>query len=476
MLPRSEPQSRPATRGRTDGGNRLDGRYKFSLSGLSLALSVGVSSVLSFAVHALASRQLSVADYGGLAAVLAIMTAGAVPVGAVQTALTRSAAEIQAMGGKPSGRTVLRRTIPVGLAIVGVTSAIAPAMARFLDLRTSVPIVLGAIWIAVVLVGSVGKGLLIAVSAHKPVAHAIFHGSVVRLGLAAAFTPSLGISGGIAAAVLGDVFASAIYWWAAARRGLLRADGTSVRVEWPDAGRALSAQLSLWLFASLAVIVGRRALRGDESGSFAAMATASGACLFLPQALATIVFPRFVADGSRALLLRATALAAAVGTACALALTIRPDLVFIVFFGPHYRPVRSVMVALCAFFVLLGCLTVLTQSVVARRQGGSTTVWLALFTATFAAERYGSSPISVAVAVLVPSVVATGAVALRAAFTLRSPSTTPCPHTLQETDTSCVCSPAVGTIGTARDPGTVDRLAPLSATDESALAFAPAHA
>ena len=371
--------------------------------GIALAIAVGASSALNFAVHALSSRELSVADYGGLAAVLALMAAAAVPVAAVQTALTRSASEILARGGHPSGRIVLYQTVPIGLLICGLVAALTPVTTRFLNLSSGMPIALGGVWVAVVLIGSIGKAMLIADEDHGPVAHALIHSAILRVVAVAILTSSMGVTGGIAAALVGDLLASTIYLIAAHRSGLLDADAEPSRVAWPDAGRALSSQLSLWIFASMAVIIGRRTLSGQTSGSFAAMATAAVACLYLPQAVATIVFPRFVADGSRRLLLNAVAIAGVVGMICASALCIRPDWIFQVFFGPSYKANQIVLLVLCAHFVLLGCLTVLTQYLVARRQAGALAIWIGLGVATVGAHQFGHSPLSVSVVLLLPN-------------------------------------------------------------------------
>lgn len=407
LIPLTTPASESATMSST--AKRTD-----RAGGVGLALAIGVSSALSFAVHALASRQLSVSDYGALAAVLALMTSAAVPVGAVQTALTRSAAEILASGKQPSGRATLRFVLPNAVAIVLVVAAVAPFTRSFLRIQSTVPILLGGVWIATVLLGSVGKALLIAGSHHRPVAHSVLHGATLRLIAAAVVTPIFGVSGGIAAAVIGDVASTMIYVGVAKRRGLFAVSGTRVRIEWPDAGRALSSQLSLWLFASLAVVVGRRALSGSESGSFAAMATVAAACLLFPQTVATIVFPRFVADGSRAILLRATGLAAMVGLVCATIISIQPTWLFYTFFGPDYRPDQLVLVILCLHFVVLGCLAVVTQYVVARRQGGSLSVWVGLGVAAVTSSQFGTTSLSVVVALILPTIAATLIVTSRA--------------------------------------------------------------
>lgn len=385
-----------------------------------LAVAIGASSALSFAVHAIASRQLPASEYGGLAALLAVMTALSVPVGAVQTALTRSAAELIAQGRTPSVRPLLRQVAPVAAALAVAGAVLADPVARFLRIGSRTAVALAAVWVATVLVGSVGKALLIADGALRPVSHAIFEGALLRLVLVAALSPALGIVGGVAAAVAGDLLATSVYTLAVWRRGHLHPDGVPCRVEWPDAGRALSAQLSLWLFASTAVVLGRRSLPAVASGSFAAMSTAAVACLFLPQAFATIVFPRFVADGSRRLLLRATAVAGAAGIICALAICVRPDLLFAMVFGPQYRVDRSVLLVLCLHFVVLGCLAVLTQYTVARRVGGTFVVWAALGTALVAATHLGSSPLTLALSLAVPT--AAGAVIVLVRAVLGTPA------------------------------------------------------
>lgn len=401
-------------------GRGADHPDRRARSAVLLAVAIGASSALSFAVHAIASRQLPASEYGGLAALLAVMTALSVPVGAVQTALTRSAAELIAQGRTPSVRPLLRQVAPVAAALAVAGAVLADPVAQFLRIGSRTAVALAAVWVATVLVGSVGKALLIADGALRPVSHAIFEGALLRLVLVAALSPALGIVGGVAAAVAGDLLSTTVYTLAVWRRGHLRADGVSCRVEWPDAGRALSAQLSLWLFASTAVVLGRRSLPAVASGSFAAMSTAAVACLFLPQAFATIVFPRFVADGSRRLLLRATAVAGAAGIICALAICARPDLLFAMVFGPQYRVDRPVLLVLCLHFVVLGCLAVLTQYTVARRVGGTFVVWAALGTALVAATHLGSSPLTLALSLAAPT--AAGAVIVVVRAVLGTPS------------------------------------------------------
>lgn len=388
--------------------------------GAGFALAVGLSSVFNFGFHAVASRLLSVADYGGLAAILAVMTAASVPIGAAQTALTRAAAQVLAEGGVPSGRRLLLQALPMSVALAGAVMICAPMTSRFLNLPGSAPIALTGVWLGVVFIESVAKALLVAGLHHRPVARSLIVSAVIRIAAVVALTPVAGLSAAIAATVIGESVAMGILLHSAMRRGLLAPQHRPIRVTWPDAGRALSAQVSLWLLASLAVLIGRRTLAPSASGSFAAMVTAAGSCVFLPQAVATMVFPKFVADGSVRLLLKAAGLAAGVGIACAAILNVDPVRLFGLMFGPDYRPDRLVFALLCLHFVQLGCMTVLAQYLVARRHAGVLGIWIALGTAGALGLRYGDSPRTIAVSVLLPTMVVTGFVAMRAVTAQRA--------------------------------------------------------
>jgi O-antigen/teichoic acid export membrane protein len=385
----------------------------------ALAVAVGASSVLNFAFHGLASRALTVANYGALAAVLALMTAAAVPIGAAQTALTRSAAQIIAAGKRPSGRRLLTQSGPVAVAIVGVSTLCAPLLTNGLRLTDPKPLLITGIWLAVVSVEAIPRALLIADHHNQPVASALLVGAGLRLVSVTALTSVIGLTGAVSASIVGELAALSIVTRAAHRRGLFRHGTHQIRITWPDAGRALSAQVSLWLLAAAAVLIGRRTLPRGASGSFAAMATLAGACVFLPQAVATITFPRFVADGSLRLLFRATGVAAAVGAVCAAVLCADPTTLFRLMFGPDYRPDRVVFAALCAHFVALGCLTVLAQYLVARRHAGVGSMWIALFAATLLGFHYGSNAQALTLSLAAPSSAATLYVAVRAVVARR---------------------------------------------------------
>jgi O-antigen/teichoic acid export membrane protein len=192
------------------------------------------------------------------------------------------------------------------------------------------------------------------------------------------------------------------------RAGLLHAGAPVITAPLADAGRALRTQLALWLFAAAAPILARRGLEPGQLGAFAAMATASSACLFLPQAIATTALPRFVRVGSRRQLRDTLLAAGAVSLVTALPLCATPQLTFGLLFGDGYRVDRAVLVLLCAHMAGLGLLGTLAQFAVARRRGGATVMVSGLVVAAAVAETGTMSPIGLAgllAAVTVPVVV-----------------------------------------------------------------------
>jgi O-antigen/teichoic acid export membrane protein len=370
--------------------------------GFALAIAVGASSALSFGFHAVASRLLDPGDYGGLAALLALMAAAAVPITAVQAAITRSVAHDLARGARPSGLGLLRRTVGGALAMFGLAAAASPLVSHAVRLPALPAILMGA-WLAASVPEAVMKGLLVGSGRLRPVAAAILSGALLRVVALMAMRGWAGPGAAMAATVVAELVIVAVLAGSARRAGLLTADGHRTNPGLGDAGRALNCQLALWLYAAMATVVARRSLGTADVGSFAAMATAGGACIFLPQAVATAAFPRFVADRRAGLLLAAVGLAAGVSLACGAVMCARPSLLFAVLFGRGYRPDAVTLALLVVHFAALGCLTVIAQHLVACRRRGAWALWAGLASAAALAAGLGHSPRALAAMLGVPS-------------------------------------------------------------------------
>jgi O-antigen/teichoic acid export membrane protein len=410
----------------TQGGRRLTGALPGALpvwarGDLLLAVATATAAAGSFLFHALAGRRLEPADYSSLGAVLAVLLAAAVPLGALQTAVTAGTARARRPGDRLSGRRVLVLAGVGSVLLALATTTVTPLLAGVLRLPSVAPLVVAVVWLALNGPASVLRGLLLGAGHAAAVAASLVVAAAVRLVLLVALTPQAAVVGAVAATAGGELAGGLVVLVAAHRSTLLgRSGGQSraVRARPADARRALGVQVLVWVFAGAGPVLARRALPGADQGSFTAMATTASACLFLPQAVALASLPRFVADGSARRLGSALAVAATLAAVAAVPLCALAGPVFGVLYGDAFRPDRAVLVLLCLQACGLGLLAVLAQFAVARGRGTGLAVPFGLVAAVVLAETAVSTPVALA-AVL--AVTIWPAVALSAARVLHRP-------------------------------------------------------
>lgn len=396
--------------------DRVDVNSAARSGGLLLGAAVGLAAALTFVFHATAGRALDQQDYSSLGALLALLVACAVPLGAVQAAVTAQTTRQLDTHSRVDGCDVLRRTTVAAVAAAMAVCALSPLLAQLLRLERSTPILIAAWWLAGNAPAAVSRGLLIGAGRLRAVAVSLSGGAMARLGLLAVMAPRFGLIGALAASVCGEVVGLTLARAACRRAGLLERGAPAVTAKAADAGRALRSQLVLWMFAGAAPVLARRALPPDEVGAFAAMATAASACLFLPQAIATCALPRFVLHGSLRQL-RTTLLATGgVALLTATPLCLAPGLTFGVLFGSGYRAETAVLALLVLHMAGLGLLGTLAQFSVARRRGGATAPLAGLVLVAVGAEAAAGSALGLAgllAAVTVPVVAVTAIQAQR---------------------------------------------------------------
>ena len=387
----------PAARPVADASPRRPaGRGRRVASGpLVLGVAVALAAGLTFAFHAVAGRMLPPADYGGLGAILAVLVAAAVPLSAVQGAVTvqtaRRCAQRLPIGGQ---RVVLRLTLAAALAAT-IATALSPLFAAWLRLDgVAAPAVAGW-WLAVNAPAGVARGLLIGAGRYAAVAASLVTTALARLGFLLLLA-SGGLPGAVGASVLGELTGMAVAVVACRQAGLFGATPTPVRARSADTGRAVRMQVALWLFAGSAPVLGRRVLPDAQLGSFAAMATAASACLFLPQAIATSALPHFARRGSRRELHLALAATTAVGLLSGAPLWLAPHLTFGVLFGDDLQPDRLVLALLCLHMCGLGALGTIAQYAVARRRTIASVVAAAVALTALGVAAGAHSPLALA--------------------------------------------------------------------------------
>src|SRR4051812_3944839 len=131
-------------------GSQQPGRASGGGPAILLVAAV-VASVANFAFHAIGSRLLGPTDYSSLAALMALLVIVAVPVGAVQTAVTQASASER----HASAAATVERTAHIGLIVLAIGVLSAFPLDRMLDLHDPWAIALTAAWAAVACTGAV---------------------------------------------------------------------------------------------------------------------------------------------------------------------------------------------------------------------------------------------------------------------------------------------------------------------------------
>jgi O-antigen/teichoic acid export membrane protein len=408
---------------RTGGGghrsrHRRSRRRRFpsgllSQGGWSLVVATTGVSGLNFLFHILISRLLGPPQYGAFTAVLNIIAVLAVPLGAVQLAVTQ--AVISGAGnGRVSLRSLTVKATCWGLGAMVLTEALAPLTDSFLSLGSPFANLAMGAWIPLAVVGAVLQGALLGELRFVSVAVASFvGGGLLRLVSGAVLVEAgFGVTGAVAATVIGQAFTTGVFLLIARREVFTKAL-SPVLISLRDTVLSIGAVAGCTALGGIDVFLARHFLVHLAAGLYAAGATAGHIAMFLPGALLTVAFPRLVAAGRTGVSVRKTltetlGLVTAVGLAALVLLAAMPGFIVDVLFGRNYAAVAGIVWIIGLTSVLLGIIAVLTYFYVARRSLAALSSWagVALVIALVAVLHGGIATVAVCMLVASAAVLA----------------------------------------------------------------------
>jgi O-antigen/teichoic acid export membrane protein/glycosyltransferase involved in cell wall biosynthesis len=267
--------------------------------GLSFLLASGTVGLSNFIFHVVVSRLLGPDQYGALGALLNIVLVLAVPLGAVQAAVTRTVA---LRGRAPIHlRTIANRAIVAGVVGMVVLAGLSPVIAGFLHLSSVTPVLVLALLLVPSVIGAVLQGALIGKLQFTPFAIAMVVGlGVSRLLFGVVLVEAgWGVTGAMLATVASQVVTVGIVAWPLRRE--LRTDppGPAEHIRLEHGMAMLFALGGFWVFVGIDTFLARHLMAPHAAGLYAAAATGSRIALFGPAALVTLTFPRFAANHGR---------------------------------------------------------------------------------------------------------------------------------------------------------------------------------
>jgi glycosyltransferase involved in cell wall biosynthesis/O-antigen/teichoic acid export membrane protein len=330
--------------------------------------------------HVLISRLLGPPQYGAFSAVLNIIAVLAVPLGAVQLAVTQ--AVISGAGnGRVSLRSLAIKATCWGVGAMVVTEALSPLTDSFLSLKSPLAGLAMGAWIPLAVVGAVLQGALLGEMRFVSVAVASFlGGGVLRLVSGAVLVSAgFGVTGAVAATVIGQAFTTGVLLLIARREVFAKALDP-VLISLRDTVLSIGAVAGCTTLGGIDVFLARHFLVHLAAGLYAAGATAGHIAMFLPGALVAVAFPRLVAAGRTGVSVRKTltetlGLVTVVGLAAFAVLAVMPGVVVDVLFGPQYATAAGIVAIIGLTSVLLGIVSVLTYFYVARRSMAALSSW-----------------------------------------------------------------------------------------------------
>jgi glycosyltransferase involved in cell wall biosynthesis/O-antigen/teichoic acid export membrane protein len=339
---------------------------RFSRDTALLLASLAMLNASNYVFHVVVSRLLGPADYGGLAALLALLMVVSVPIGVVQTIVAKRAAMLRAAGRESEIAELAAGSAKLvtagGAALLIVLVALSPLLGAFLKVGT-ISVALLAPYMLAALLSAVGLGVLQGRLQFGRIAVATVVGVAVRLlagvGLVSA---GLGVSGAVLATAGAQAVAAAVVLALAgvplaARRSRLSLD--AFRGEF---GAALLALASFWVLAELDVVLARHFLAESEGGFYSTAGLLTRGLLIAPAAVAIAALPRFAsARGSIALHWLRLAVVAVGVLAVAGALILVPgrELLVSVAFGSEFAEAAGLVPVLTFAVALLSVVNIL---------------------------------------------------------------------------------------------------------------------
>ncbi len=388
-----------------------------------------MANLSNFVFHVIVSRLLGPSNYGALGALLNTLLVLAVPLGALQTVVTKAeSARLHNEGHGIGLRTSLSRAVVAGVVGTGILVVLSPLVNSYLHFQSSVPMILLAIWVFPAVVGAVLQGVLMGRLRFSAVAVAAVVGGIVgRLVFGVLLIElGFGLDGAVVASVLSQVIVTVILL-VPLMPEVVHSKVKELGIGLRSGIHSILALGGYWVLATEDTVLARHFLPAKEAGFYASASTAGRIALFLPAALGMLAFPRFARDKGAGPLTRSTIrwsfpATAVLGLISAAILLVVPSLVIEVLFGNSYQGAQSAVRILGVEAAGLGILALLTYLHLARDSLDSLYAWLGAAAAFVGIELFHGSAVSVAFVMLGSVALVTG-ISLAAAIhaLLRNP-------------------------------------------------------
>ncbi len=341
---------------------RAEGR-ELSRNALALFVALSLMNASNYLFHVVVSRALGPSSYGALSSLLAVLLVLSVPLNVLQTTVAKRTTILRSDGRGDDvpelSSAALRAVVPAAVLAAAVLVLAAPLLGVFLRVGTaSVALLGGYAFLSLLL--SVPLGALQGLMRFRALAVALAAGVAVRLiaGLLLA-RAGYGVGGALIATLLAPGVSLVL-----AQRSLRRRRGDRREARWSitllrgDFRITLLGLGAFWLLAALDIVLARHYLRTEVAGYYASADILARALLFLPGAVSTAAFPRFVqvarrpSEGRRWIAVTVAAVVGLSAVGLPVLVVLRSWAISLAF-GGHFAPAARFVPALALAMVFL---------------------------------------------------------------------------------------------------------------------------
>lgn len=334
----------------------------------------------SVGFHLVAGRLLPVDQYGLVSALVSLISVVALPASAIEVTIVRHVGSSPRDERSAVGRWVVRAG-GAGVAAGGVMLLGAGPVRRLLSIDDPTILYLLAVYLPVMLIGVVLRGVCLGHLRYRWAAAVITTGAAVRIACAVTGALLVGATGAVLAIVAAEV-AIAVGFVLATRGDVSwRGDAPPVRLR--SAALSLFGLGGLWALVGVDVVAARTMLPAEQAGSYAAMSVLAKAALFAPQVVVSVAYPKFVAepDDRPRLLAGAVAAAGVLGAGAAVVLAASPTRLLTVMFGGRFAGDAALLGPLAGVAAGLGIASVLVHYDLACARRRSLASWIGVVAA-----------------------------------------------------------------------------------------------
>ena len=323
----------------------------------------------NYVFHVVISRMLGPADYGALAALLAVVLVLSIPFSVIQTAIAEKTATLHSTGRHDDvgelAASALKTTTPFAVLAGVIVAVLAPLLSVFLHVGIGASFLL-APFVAASIPASVALGVLQGARRFQALAGLQLATTILRLAIGVALVwAGAGVLGALLATALSASLSVPLALrlvgvgrttWARTKRTLAAVTG--------DLRTALLGLTSFWVLAETDIALARHFLGSSGSGYYSSAGLLARALLFLPSAVAMVAFPRFVAaradDADRMRWLRASVVGVGMLSLIGfVVLTLAREPLITLAFGKRFAPAADLLPVLAIAMGWLAVVNVL---------------------------------------------------------------------------------------------------------------------